>query len=128
MNYFFSKPYPIVPEAGRRSGFGDGCFSKGRAKTFFDFVDSVNFKVLWGVNAMQGRKQTGPTDWTGDWNSTEFYQMLQGWIEEGHMKNIFAFELGNEIYGQYGIEAKLTVDEGVDTFAELWRILKESFF
>ncbi|CAG5080627.1 Oidioi.mRNA.OKI2018_I69.PAR.g9666.t1.cds [Oikopleura dioica] len=122
------KPYPISPEPGRHSGFGDGCFSKGRAKTFFNFVNSVNFKVLWGVNAMEGRTQTGSTNWTGDWNSTQFHHMLEDWIEEGYMKNIFAFELGNEIYGQYGIEAKLTVDEGVDTFAELWRVLKESFF
>ena len=76
---------------------------------------------------MVGRKQTGNTSWTGSWNSSETESMLESWIKQKRMRNIFALELGNEIYGESGIEAKLTVEEGVETFNELWKIVNEKF-
>jgi len=123
----FSEPFPISPEGGRRSGFGDGCFSKGRQDSFFQFVENVGFKVIFGLNAMVGRKQNGPTSWTGKWNSSETENMIDDWIKQNRMRNFFALELGNEIYGESGIEAKLSVEEAVESFSELWRIVNEKF-
>ncbi|CBY32990.1 unnamed protein product [Oikopleura dioica] len=121
------EPFPISPEGGRRSGFGDGCFSKGRQDSFFQFVENVGFKVIFGLNAMVGRKQNGPTSWTGKWNSSETENMIDDWIKQNRMRNFFALELGNEIYGESGIEAKLSVEEAVESFSELWRIVNEKF-
>jgi len=56
-------------------------------------------KIILGLNGLIGRKQVGYTNWTGQWDSTEAEMLFEEFRLTGMFNNIFAVELGNEIYG-----------------------------
>jgi len=56
-------------------------------------------KIIFGLNGLIGRRQTGYTNWTGSWDSTEAEMLFVELQKTGFIENIFGVELGNEIYG-----------------------------
>ena len=126
-----------------------GCVSLKRWNEILDFALLVNISVVFGVSALHGRVQpppcpdgtncpapdrpsccTGP--WGGDWQSDNLKELLDYTLATGY-RNIYALEFGNELAGQYGIQAKFSPEQYsadfsrfVDTVSSAYALHSES--
>ena len=63
------------------------------------FASETGMKIIFGLNGLVGRKQTGYTNWTGQWDSTQAENLFKEFNQTKFISNIFGVELGNELYG-----------------------------
>ena len=91
----------------RHCGFNDGCFTKMKRSQLQKFAKETNLKIIFGLNGLIGRKQTGPTDWSGQWDPTQAKKLFDEMIETGFIDQIWGLELGNEIYGSHGVQVQI---------------------
>ena len=110
-----------------------GCMSLKRWNEILDFAQLTNISVVFGVSALHGRVQPPPCPqgtncpapnrpdccygpWTGDWLSDNLKELLDYTLTMGY-RNIYALEFGNELAGQYGIQAKFSPEQYSADFA-----------
>jgi heparanase 1 len=104
-----------------------GCVSLKRWNNILDFALLTNISVVFGVSALHGRAPPpacppgtncrlphspdccfGP--WGGEWQSDNLKELLEYTLEMGY-HNIHALEFGNELAGQFGIQAKFSPEQ-----------------
>ena len=62
-----------------------------------EFAKSTGLKVIFGLNALVGRKQNEPYwNYTGAWDSSNAEDLLNE-FSTSYPESIFAYELGNEV-------------------------------
>jgi heparanase 1 len=104
-----------------------GCMSLKRWNEILDFAMLTNISIVFGVSALHGRQQPPPCPqgtncpapnrpsccfgpWLGDWQSDNLMELLDYTLASGY-RNIYALEFGNELAGQYGIQAKFSPEQ-----------------
>ena len=104
-----------------------GCMSLARWNAILDFAKLTNISVVFGVSALHGRQQPpacpegtncrlphspsccfGP--WGGEWQGDNLKELLDYTLATGY-RNIYALEFGNELAGQFGIQAKFSPEQ-----------------
>ena len=110
-----------------------GCVSLKRWNEILDFAQLTNISVVFGVSALHGRVQPPPCPpdvncrlpksppccvgpWGGDWQSDNLKELLDYTLTMGY-RNIYALEFGNELAGQFGIQAKFSPEQYSADFA-----------
>ena len=110
-----------------------GCMSLKRWNEILDFAQLTNISVVFGVSALHGRVQPPPCPpdvncrlpksppccvgpWGGDWQSDNLKELLDYTLTMGY-RNIYALEFGNELAGQFGIQAKFSPEQYSADFA-----------
>ena len=107
--------------------FFTGCLSLTRWNEILDFAQLTNISIVFGVSALHGRVQPpacpegtncrlpncpacciGP--WGGDWRNDNLGELLEYTLSKGY-SNIYALEFGNELAGQFGIQAKFSPEQ-----------------
>jgi len=121
-------PYPMEKNTTRHSGFNDGCLTKMKRSQLQKFAKETNLKIIFGLNGLIGRTQTGRTDWSGQWDPKQAKKLFDEMIETGFIDQIWGIELGNEIYGSHGSQAKnISPQVAATDFANLFEIMHEKF-
>ena len=110
-----------------------GCMGLKRWNEILDFAKLTNISVVFGVSALHGRVQPPPCPegtncpapdrpsccygpWTGAWQSDNLKELLDYTLSMGY-RNIYALEFGNELAGQFGIQAKFSPEQYSADFA-----------
>jgi heparanase 1 len=100
-----------IANASMTLGYGQGCISASRLDAVLALCTNTQAELILGLNGLYGRTPAPSTPelWTGPWNSTNAGGLLR------HVRSLYndsagplvAIELGNEIDGAAGINAKL---------------------
>ena len=113
--------------------FFSGCLNQTRWSQLNEFVSQTNLSMIFGIDALFGRTLPGPcpegtncrfkesgqtypaccTNWTGQWDHTNAEALIR--YTHSQKYPIYAWELGNELAGEKGIDAHISVkDYSVD--------------
>ena len=136
------KPFS-APTNDTRIGYelGSGCLTMKRWDDLNSFCSKTNnCHLLFDLNALIGRKNgTCPmgtnchiqdaskkhpccTNWTGSWDQENAEQLLR-YTYTHYKDNVYGFEFGNELVGPSGIEATLSVEQYVEDFCNLYKLI-----
>jgi heparanase 1 len=102
-----------------------GCLNMNRWDQWNHFCSIAKCDIIFGLNALWGRNLPGPcdsnvncrikpvneccTNWTGLWDSSQVELFLDYTASKDY--NIYAFEFGNELVGNNGIESHISVND-----------------
>ena len=110
-------PFPIPLNETDHLGFGKGCITKSKRAQLIEFAKSTGMKVIFGLNALVGRKQNEPYwNYTGAWDPSNAEDLLNE-FSTLYPNSIFAYELGNEVI--HANRAGLSVQDFSKTFFRL---------
>ncbi|CAG5077150.1 Oidioi.mRNA.OKI2018_I69.PAR.g8640.t1.cds [Oikopleura dioica] len=115
-------PYPFQPEASSRTGFTQECFSPLRRRELGEFLDKANLKLIFGLNALEGRYD----DFSKPWDSKKAKLLLEEFEETKMAERLFGLELGNEIYGRYSHNVNISAKSAAKDFTKLREIMDET--
>lgn len=120
-----------------------GCLGLRRWNDILDFALLTNISIVFGVSALHGRQQPPPCPegtncrlprsptccvgpWAGDWQSDNVKELLEYTLAAGY-RNIYALEFGNELAGQYGIQAKFSPEQYSADFSRFVDAVSSSY-
>ncbi|CAI0394319.1 unnamed protein product [Linum tenue] len=91
-------------------GFSRGSLSMKRWDQLNKFFSETNTKVIFGLNALFGKKNKEPTTilWVGDWNPHNARDFMNYTAQMGY--KIDSYEFGNELCGA-GVSARVEAEQ-----------------
>lgn len=118
-----------------------GCLNMERWDALNEFCVQANCSILFGVNALYGRNLPGPcedgvncrdkptaaccTNWTGLWDSSQLKPFLEYTFNKKY--TIYAYEFGNELVGDNGIESHISVSDYMVDWMQFLDILRSVY-
>lgn len=113
---------PPVCEPIRKTGeghqdFEGGCLPMARWAELADFCTDVGCDLVFGLNALYGRNETGA------WNCTNTEAFLAHIVRTTPDARLWGVELGNEVGGSHGILAQLDAASYAADFVALRRMV-----
>ncbi|XP_076953978.1 heparanase-like protein 3 [Bidens hawaiensis] len=107
---------PCIPFSKNTSamfGFNAGCLPLSRWNELSHFFNKTGAKIIFGLNALNGRQVHADGSTVGSWNSTNAESLIRYTVKKNY--TIYAWELGNELSGS-GVGARVTADQyAIDT-------------
>lgn len=107
---------PCIPFAKNTSemfGFTKGCFPMHRWDELNSFFKKAGAKIIFGVNALNGRSIQADGSATGAWNYTNAESFIRYTVGKNY--TIHGWELGNELAGN-GVGTRVAAEQyAVDT-------------
>ncbi|KAL2319978.1 hypothetical protein Fmac_028947 [Flemingia macrophylla] len=78
-------------------GFSTTCLPKKRWDEVHDFFNKIGVKLIFGLNALTGKKNSmeDKLNWVGNWNPKNAISLMKYTISKGY--KIDSYELGNEL-------------------------------
>eukprot|EP00271_Cylindrocystis_brebissonii_P019967 TRINITY_DN6392_c0_g1_i13.p1 TRINITY_DN6392_c0_g1~~TRINITY_DN6392_c0_g1_i13.p1 ORF type:complete len:243 (+),score=27.65 TRINITY_DN6392_c0_g1_i13:748-1476(+) len=98
-----------------------------RWEEFCSLCDVEGCRLAFGLNALSGRKQVGPTDWEGPWDPTNSAAFINFTAQMHGGCPLLAWELGNEVAGPGGVTAHLPAKQYAQDAAILQRVIKLAY-
>ncbi|KAI5070349.1 hypothetical protein GOP47_0014692 [Adiantum capillus-veneris] len=114
------KPFSV--DSSRLFGFNGGCLPMGRWDELNIFFQSVGAQVVFGLNALYGRR--GHYSSLGPWNSTNSRNFIKYTHDQGY--KISAWEFGNELSG-HGVGTAISAKQYAADVKELRKIIEEVY-
>ncbi|KAI7745696.1 hypothetical protein M8C21_011902, partial [Ambrosia artemisiifolia] len=107
---------PCIPFSQNTSalfGFNPGCLPLSRWDELNIFFDETGAKIIFGLNALNGRQLNADGSTVGAWDSTNAESFMRYTVKKNY--KMYAWELGNELCGS-GVGARVTADQyAIDT-------------
>ena len=117
---------------------GSGCLSTDRWDDLNSFCSDIpGCTLVFGINALYGRTNaTCPegtnchweyddnpccTEWSGDWDPSNAEALLRYTHDQGYP--VYAFEFGNELIGNSGIESHISAEQYASDFCALTELV-----
>ncbi|OMO73173.1 Glycoside hydrolase, family 79 [Corchorus capsularis] len=106
---------PFVQNASELFGFTKGCLPMKRWDDLNDFFQKAGAKVIFGLNALNGRSIKPDGSAVGAWDYTNAESFIRYTVEKNY--TIHGWELGNELSGS-GVGTRVTANQyAADTIA-----------
>ncbi|CAA0829349.1 Heparanase-like protein 3 [Striga hermonthica] len=106
----------FVRNSSQMLGFTEGCLPVSRWDELNHFFKITGAKIIFGLNALTGRKIQPNGTATGAWNSSNSEYLIRHTVDNGY--TIHGWELGNELSGK-GIGASIAADQYVSDVINL---------
>ncbi|XP_047339567.1 heparanase-like protein 3 [Impatiens glandulifera] len=105
-------------------GFSQGCLSMSRWDELNAFFNKTGAKVIFGLNALNGKTIGIDGSAIGAWNSTNAESFISYTVNKGYI--IHGWELGNELSGK-GIGASISSDQYAKDIISLQGLLEKTY-
>ncbi|KAK9070824.1 hypothetical protein SSX86_011226 [Deinandra increscens subsp. villosa] len=118
---------PCIPFSKNTSAlfsFNEGCLPLSRWDELNTFFNETGARIIFGLNALNGRELHSDTSTTGAWDSTNAESLMRYTVKKNY--TMYAWELGNELCGS-GVGARVTAAQyAIDTMT-LKNIIEEIY-
>lgn len=118
---------PCIPFSQNTSalfGFNKGCLPLSRWDELNDFFNETRAEIIFGLNALNGRKVQADGSTVGAWNSTNAESFMRYTVKKNY--TMYAWELGNELSGS-GVGARVTASQYAIDTTTLKNIVEEIY-
>ncbi|XP_078443421.1 heparanase-like protein 2 isoform X2 [Wolffia australiana] len=115
---------PFRKQAGGMFGFSKGCLTRKRWDQLNLFFKETSAIVTFGLNALNGRRQTHDGTWVGPWNSSNARAFMEYTLSKGYA--VDSWEFGNELSGS-GVGARVKANVYGKDMIELKKIVKDLY-
>ncbi|KAM7490064.1 hypothetical protein LguiA_032985 [Lonicera macranthoides] len=105
-------------------GFSQGCLPMSRWDQLNIFFTNSGAKVIFGLNALNGRKIGSDGGAVGAWNSSNAESLIRYTVNKGYP--IYGWELGNELSGS-GIGASVAADQYATDIITLQKLVQNIY-
>ncbi|KAL5783079.1 hypothetical protein ACOSP7_008108 [Xanthoceras sorbifolium] len=99
---------PFVKNSLGLLGFSQGCLPMSRWDELNIFFKNAGAAVIFGLNALSGRKIGTDGSAVGAWNSSNAASLMRYTVNKGY--TIYGWELGNELSGN-GVGSRVAADQ-----------------
>ncbi|KAH7839475.1 hypothetical protein Vadar_004631 [Vaccinium darrowii] len=110
--------------SGSMYGFTQGCLPMARWDALNVFFKQAGARIIFGLNALTGRKIGSDGTATGAWDSTNAQALMRYTINKGY--TITGWEFGNELSGS-GIGASVAADQYAADTVSLQNIVQNLY-
>ncbi|XP_023759955.1 heparanase-like protein 3 [Lactuca sativa] len=115
---------PFSKNTSALFNFNPGCLPLSRWDELNTFFNETGAVIIFGLNALNGRKLQADSSTIGAWDSTNAESLIRYTVKKNY--TIYAWELGNELSGS-GVGAKVTASQyAIDTIT-LKNIVEEIY-
>ncbi|KAK4491059.1 hypothetical protein RD792_001781 [Penstemon davidsonii] len=114
----------FVKNSSEMFGFTQGCLPISRWDELNNFFKIAGAKIIFGLNALDGRTIGSDGTSTGAWNSSNSENLIRYTVNSGY--TIDGWELGNELSGN-GIGASVAADQYVSDVINLQKIVQDIY-
>ncbi|KAK1550615.1 hypothetical protein Q3G72_022039 [Acer saccharum] len=111
---------PFVKNPSELLGFSQGCLPMSRWDELNVFFKNAGAAVVFGLNALNGRKIGSDGSAGGAWNSTNAESLMRYTVNKGY--TIHGWELGNELSGG-GVGTRVAADQYASNIISLQHIV-----
>ncbi|KAK0571853.1 hypothetical protein LWI29_022639 [Acer saccharum] len=111
---------PFVKNSEELLGFSQGCLPMSRWDELNVFFKNAGAAVVFGLNALNGRKIGSDGSAGGAWNSTNAESLMRYTVNKGY--TIHGWELGNELSGG-GVGTRVAADQYASDIISLQHIV-----
>ncbi|KAM0847660.1 hypothetical protein ACQ4PT_054879 [Festuca glaucescens] len=101
---------PFVKNASEMHGFTQGCLPMRRWDELNAFFQKSGAKIVFGLNALNGRVPLQDGSMGGNWDTTNAASLIRYTVSKGYI--IHGWELGNELSGN-GVGTRVGADQYV---------------
>ncbi|KAF5459240.1 hypothetical protein F2P56_023212 [Juglans regia] len=106
---------PFVKNTSEMFGFTQGCLPMHRWDELNTLFEKAGAKIVFGLNALNGRSINSDGSAGGDWNYTNAESFIRYTVRKNY--TIHGWELGNELSGN-GVGTRIAADQyALDTIA-----------
>ncbi|KAL8501764.1 hypothetical protein ACS0TY_021039 [Phlomoides rotata] len=98
----------FVKNTSELFGFTEGCLPMSRWDELNNFFRMAGAKIIFGLNALTGRRIVPDGRSTGAWNSSNAESLIRHTVNSGY--TVYGWELGNELSGS-GIGTSVAADQ-----------------
>ncbi|GLT29619.1 hypothetical protein SLA2020_044730 [Shorea laevis] len=99
---------PFVRNSSELFGFSQGCLPMNRWDELNAFFKKSGAKIIFGLNALNGRTLNPDGSAVGPWNYTNAESLIRYTVNKNY--SIHGWELGNELSGN-GVGVRVTADQ-----------------
>ncbi|KZV57434.1 heparanase-like protein 3 [Dorcoceras hygrometricum] len=114
----------FVNNSSEMFGFTQGCLPMSRWDELNNFFKTAKAKVIFGLNALNGRMIASNGTCSGAWNSSNAEYLMRRTVNSGY--NIHGWELGNELSGS-GVGASVAAEQYVADVINLQKVVKDIY-
>uniref|UniRef100_A0A5B7C9A5 Putative heparanase-like protein 3 n=1 Tax=Davidia involucrata TaxID=16924 RepID=A0A5B7C9A5_DAVIN len=114
----------FVKNSAAMFGFTQGCLPMSRWDELNIFFKKSGAKIIFGLNALNGRTIGSDGSAVGAWNSTNAESLIRYTVNKGY--TIHGWELGNELSGN-GIGASIAADQYVSDVKSLQNLVQNIY-
>lgn len=114
----------FIKDSTEMFGFTRGCLPMSRWDDLNNFFKMAGAKVIFGLNALNGRTIGSDGSTTGAWNSSNAESLIRYTVNKGY--SIYGWELGNELSGN-GIGASIAADQYASDVVTLQKIVQDVY-
>lgn len=115
---------PFVRKESEIFGFTQGCLPMQRWDELNDFFQKAGAKIVFGLNALNGKSIHAGGSANGPWNYTNAESFIQYTVGKNY--DIHGWELGNELSGN-GVGTSISADQYASDFAALRDIVDNAY-
>ncbi|CAN6245728.1 unnamed protein product [Urochloa humidicola] len=115
---------PFVKNTSAMFGFSQGCLPLDRWDELNAFFQKSGAKIIFGLNALNGRVPMPDGSLGGPWNYTNAASFIRYTVNKGY--DIHGWELGNELSGS-GVGARIDADQYAADVITLKRIIDSTY-
>ncbi|KAG8375812.1 hypothetical protein BUALT_Bualt10G0139300 [Buddleja alternifolia] len=114
----------FVRNSSEMFGFTEGCLPVSRWDDLNNFFKMAGAKIMFGLNALDGRTIRPDGISTGAWNSSNAESLIRHTVNSGF--TIHGWELGNELSGN-GIGTSVAADQYVSDIITLQKTVQDIY-
>ncbi|KAG8060602.1 hypothetical protein GUJ93_ZPchr0002g26424 [Zizania palustris] len=115
---------PFMKNTSAMFGFTQGCLPLHRWDELNAFFQKTGAKIVFGLNALNGRVPMPDGSLGGPWNYTNAASFIHYTVSKGY--DIYGWELGNELSGS-GVGARVGADQYAADVIALKQIVDNSY-
>ncbi|KAL8254878.1 hypothetical protein R6Q59_033099 [Mikania micrantha] len=118
---------PCIPFSKNTSAlfsFNEGCLPLSRWDELNNFFNETGAKIIFGLNALNGRKLQADGSTVGAWDSTNAESLMRYTVKRNY--TMYAWELGNELSGS-GVGARVKAAQYAIDTTTLKNIVEEIY-
>ncbi|CAN6239142.1 unnamed protein product [Urochloa humidicola] len=115
---------PFVKNTSAMFGFSQGCLPLDRWDELNAFFQKSGAKIIFGLNALNGRVPMPDGSLGGPWNYTNAASFIRYTVNKGY--DIHGWELGNELSGS-GVGARIDADQYAADVITLKHIIDSTY-
>ncbi|EAY87898.1 hypothetical protein OsI_09318 [Oryza sativa Indica Group] len=115
---------PFTKNSSAMFGFTQGCLPLHRWDELNAFFQKSGAKIIFGLNALNGRVPMSDDSLGGPWNYTNAASFIRYTVSKGY--DIHGWELGNELSGS-GVGARVDADQYAQDVLALKQIIDNSY-
>ncbi|KAL9231500.1 hypothetical protein vseg_006724 [Gypsophila vaccaria] len=111
--------------SGTLFGFSKACLPMSRWDQLNHFFNVTGAKVIFGLNALYGKKISDKNIAMGPWDTSNAEALMTYTVSKGY-NNIFCWELGNELSGD-GVGTTILADQYAQDVASLQQLVDKVY-